>query len=106
LYQLLAVAGTISQGVLLPDSDSEILGLFFRYDRSDFGVGKRRDPFGHGGFLHFWGFHFPLEAFCLKKAPKSLRLLTHHDEFRRTTQKEKGLISQAFLDSIGRYWNV
>ena len=40
-----------------------------------------------------------------KKAPKAFGF--YHIMMNlggRTAQKEKGLISQAFLDSIGRYW--
>jgi hypothetical protein len=74
----------------------EFLGLFFRLDRSDFGIGKSAIRFGMGDSSTFGGFHFPLGAFGLQKGPQSLRIVSYHDALCRTTQKEKGLISQAF----------
>jgi hypothetical protein len=40
-----------------PSTIEEFQGLLCRFDRSDFGVGKRRDPFRHRIPSLFWGIY-------------------------------------------------
>jgi hypothetical protein len=82
----------------------KFLGLICWLGHSDLGIGEWRNPFRHGAILLFGGFHFTLGAFGLQKSHQTYRISVCQGGYYWTIEKRKGLISQAFQDSIGRYW--